>query len=1235
MVDVVLRGGRSFKCLGAYLMEGSRGKPRPAHALGEILYLHLPVVRGPRHAFGIMAATARDADALKQLAGIPPGGRAGEKPVYHFILSWSREERVTEEQVREAVEEALLELGLDDRQAVVVLHRDTNYRHVHVMVNRVSPLDGRFAGMGRDRLKLSRWAKQWEQRTFGRTFCRRPERDEHLRVVRSTYNQPGKYPIRHRKRRHPVRDEHWREEWRRLLSRQRTELASARKAGGDVAALEKEQKTERARLSLKLHRMEEARRPGDANQVDPDETATAAKSEDDHAPDTADAGKVQPEQRAPANNVSELVEQPPEPGASRVPPGPADGTPPVLIPEPAHVPAVKPVEAAEIPQENKVGGDMSALENEQATDCVELVDELSRTEGQRPEDANRVAPERATTGTTSGHDGMPDTTAGANAQATGKPAPVDSVSEEPAHPLGSEASKTPSGWTDETRHVPSPEPVHALGVERIEAANVEPPNASTADKAPVPQAAHHRTAGRTSEPAGPIRTPAKSLDRDARRGRSGGSVDPRDRQESRSASPVAPPQEAFRSDSRASRTPAEQPRAKEQRPAADVTRSPDERACGGVKRMHDRPVEGAGRATKKESASISKAAGPVRDDGAATTASRIRTGVTVPPRVADETRAAPIAAPVQARAARGGTAAGTGQTAAPAAGAAPARQGVQCRTPRGAESADSHPPPARPPDAVLPDDKPGRIAAGGHRPQSASTSPKATAATSATTRSDPVQPTQVRFDYGREPALGVAMVAAAAGIRLARQSAGRRQYDTGSSDSIVDVPTMPTPAAQHAIDLAACALAAPPLGKLDQKQHTIATGAVAQELADRLGTRGTFDAGRKQLKKWPPPPASATLRDVVRQAVEWFVQRLRQFFEKHPAGTFAARAAPMTMTRNHPGRTRSGVTTPRATGGPARKSGAESPKPGRAAIRTPTAVAPARPAARSTDDSVPGTSRRAGDRRNPASTSRPTTPPATPTPPREAPDRVRQVREVQVPSRGHLPPDGDRLEHAAGEKARPGTSQATDSVQAAQPALSGRRVSSVRGSSGRSVMQMIAHQLAQKIEAERRSRYGETPAVPSGIWKSVREAAGDDEDKTTVIDALIERANNIGNGRERDRAEQHYLGHLPEVARARTQSAKREPEPSSWSLSSWFGPKPEPPVTTEPTPDPTAVLDEARQRHVQELLAIVSTLVRGLRKPLEESQEPSAETSRYRDEPWRRGHEPASGHDRNQRRGRW
>ena len=46
-------------------------------------------------------------------------------------------------------------MGLADRQAVMIAHRDTEHPHVHVVVNRVSVEDGRAAKLGNSYLKLS------------------------------------------------------------------------------------------------------------------------------------------------------------------------------------------------------------------------------------------------------------------------------------------------------------------------------------------------------------------------------------------------------------------------------------------------------------------------------------------------------------------------------------------------------------------------------------------------------------------------------------------------------------------------------------------------------------------------------------------------------------------------------------------------------------------------------------------------------------------------------------------------------------------------------------------------------------------------------------------------------------------------------------------------------------------------------------------------------------------------
>ena len=92
--------------------------------------------------------------------------------------------------------ESLEKMGLADRQAVMIAHRDTEHPHVHVVVNRVSVEDGRAAKLGNSYLKLSRWAEGYE-REQGRIRC--PQRVENNagrdrgEWIRCASMKPGRY----------------------------------------------------------------------------------------------------------------------------------------------------------------------------------------------------------------------------------------------------------------------------------------------------------------------------------------------------------------------------------------------------------------------------------------------------------------------------------------------------------------------------------------------------------------------------------------------------------------------------------------------------------------------------------------------------------------------------------------------------------------------------------------------------------------------------------------------------------------------------------------------------------------------------------------------------------------------------------------------------------------------------------------------------------------------------------
>ena len=208
MIATVHTGGASFKGVVDYcLSEGRarederddlRGEDRGQDKAGRVAWSETRNVAAadPRQAARVMAATASRSEELKELAGVKAGGRALEKPVCHYSLSWGKDEKPNLQAMGRAVTESLEKMGLADRQAVMIAHRDTEHPHVHVVVNRVSVEDGRAAKLGNSYLKLSRWAEGYE-REQGRIRC--PQRVENNagrdrgEWVRCASMKPGRY----------------------------------------------------------------------------------------------------------------------------------------------------------------------------------------------------------------------------------------------------------------------------------------------------------------------------------------------------------------------------------------------------------------------------------------------------------------------------------------------------------------------------------------------------------------------------------------------------------------------------------------------------------------------------------------------------------------------------------------------------------------------------------------------------------------------------------------------------------------------------------------------------------------------------------------------------------------------------------------------------------------------------------------------------------------------------------
>lgn len=162
MVPDIAKKGHSFKGALAYYLH-DKGKDT-TERIGWTETRNL-MTDDPQQAKKIMIATALQSDELKKQAGIKAAGRKSNQHVYAYALSWHPDEAGTldKDQMMQAVESSLKELQADHLQAIVVCHTDQKHPHVHVVLNRVDPSDGRMHPFKNDRLKLSDWANKYER----------------------------------------------------------------------------------------------------------------------------------------------------------------------------------------------------------------------------------------------------------------------------------------------------------------------------------------------------------------------------------------------------------------------------------------------------------------------------------------------------------------------------------------------------------------------------------------------------------------------------------------------------------------------------------------------------------------------------------------------------------------------------------------------------------------------------------------------------------------------------------------------------------------------------------------------------------------------------------------------------------------------------------------------------------------------------------------------------------------
>jgi hypothetical protein len=161
MIVKILSKGKSFSGLATYLTHD----PEHAKTADRVGWTHTHNLANDDVPCAVneMLWTARDAELLKQEAGIRAGGRATENAVKHFSLNWAPGESPTREHMIETTEGFLRHMKWQEHQAILIAHNDKEHSHVHCMLNVVHPETGLRLDDNFERRRAQEWALQYER----------------------------------------------------------------------------------------------------------------------------------------------------------------------------------------------------------------------------------------------------------------------------------------------------------------------------------------------------------------------------------------------------------------------------------------------------------------------------------------------------------------------------------------------------------------------------------------------------------------------------------------------------------------------------------------------------------------------------------------------------------------------------------------------------------------------------------------------------------------------------------------------------------------------------------------------------------------------------------------------------------------------------------------------------------------------------------------------------------------
>lgn len=193
MVPKIAAKGHSFKGALAYYLHDKNAQTAERVEWAETRNMGGASVETGRR---IMIATASRADDLKRESGAALTGRKNGKPVMAFSIAWHPDEagQIDRAEMLKAAESALIAMGAQDHQAIIVCHRDEAHPHVHIVLNRVHPETGIMLSDSNERRTLSAWALAYrEARGEALKYCpqRAKNRDEREKLKQSPERKPA------------------------------------------------------------------------------------------------------------------------------------------------------------------------------------------------------------------------------------------------------------------------------------------------------------------------------------------------------------------------------------------------------------------------------------------------------------------------------------------------------------------------------------------------------------------------------------------------------------------------------------------------------------------------------------------------------------------------------------------------------------------------------------------------------------------------------------------------------------------------------------------------------------------------------------------------------------------------------------------------------------------------------------------------------------------------------------